>query len=111
MVGAAERTVAGGVLGELREGGEGEKVGGDIGRETLLWLCCVEEPPHSFSAMLQPLPMVAVDEEEGEEEEDWVAVGEVEVRVDVALSNFSAISSPASVSLNLQCHYIIVTSP
>ena len=78
-------------------------MGGDIGRETIF---CVGETLGPFPALLL-LEAVREEEEEGE----WSAEGETEegeVSTDVALSNFSAISSPASVSLNLHRNDIIV---
>lgn len=77
-------------------------MGGDIGRETIF---CVGETLGPFPALLLL--------EAAREEEEWFAEGETEegeVRDDVALSNFSAISSPASVSLNLHHSDIIMTS-
>jgi hypothetical protein len=78
-------------------------VGGDIGRETIF---CVGETLGPFPALLLL--------EAAREEEEWFAEGkteEGEVRDDVALSNFSAISSPASVSLNLAGQLLLSTSP
>jgi hypothetical protein len=83
-------------------------VGGDIGRETIF---CVGETLGPFPALLL---LEAAREEEEEEEGEWFAEGETEegeVRDDVALSNFSAISSPASVSLNLAGQLLLSTSP